>query len=98
QRDAARDREAAEDEEDDLPRAPRPLALHLAGRGVDHDAEGLLLEPVAREPDRQQHVLVGEPGPGGLDAVDPLRVAADAAADVGLELGADALLRRLEAA
>ena len=69
----------------DLVRRPGPLALDRAGAAVDHEAEAPAAVAVGGEPDRQQHVLEGQPADVGLDPVDPLLVAADVGADVLLD-------------
>ena len=61
----------------DLPRRPRPLALHTAGGAVDHEPVGLAPVLVGGKPDRQEDMFESHVRQGGVDTVHTLLVAAD---------------------
>src|SRR5436305_1381132 len=79
--------EQREDEEENLPEAVGPLALHLAGAAVDDHLVDLLAVAVRADVDGEQEVLEGDGRVAGLDAVDALLVAADVAPHVRLDDG-----------
>ena len=74
--------EAGEHGKGDLDPAPRPLALNLAGAGIDEELEILILKPVRTDPNRKQDIFESNVRVIGGLVVNALFVSADIVSDM----------------